>query len=152
MFLAFNHDLARLFFLNISKTTYHEYMFVCTIKVYKKIRTWVCKKVWLNMIPYHHVLTLCTKTSCFTSAGIQYVQYRKLMLLPYRNKVCASQIPQWKRKNQTQHCYYLCFTPDMLTCHTHKPAHGEPRTQPRHSSTNKHTKNINYEYPNTLTP
>lgn len=35
---------------------------------------------------------------------------------------------------------------------TLKHTHSELRTQRRHSGTNKHTKNTNYAYPNTLTP
>lgn len=45
--------------------------------------------------------------------------------------------------------------PSMCAYHTHMAyvhTHDELRTQSRHSGTNKHTKNTNYAYPNTLTP
>lgn len=76
---------------------------------------------------YPHIRTLCIKlfltSCCFTSSAAQYVQHCKQMLLFYRNKVSSSQTPQWNRKNQTQHCSYLCSTPAVHTCHTHTSTH-----------------------------
>lgn len=76
---------------------------------------------------YPHIRTLCIKlfltSCCFTSSAAQYVQHCKQMLLFYRNKVSSSQTPQWNRKNQTQHCSYLCSTPAVHTCHTHTSSH-----------------------------
>lgn len=73
---------------------------------------------------YHHILTLCSEIFkqlvVLPSPGVQYVRHCKQMLLLYRNKVCASQTPQWNRKNQTQHCSYLCFTPNTHRPHTPK--------------------------------
>lgn len=98
---------------------------------------------WEQSFNQHHtVLYLCSRTLCTllnivgfffffffaTLPGVRYVRHHKQMLLRYRNKVCAAEKPQWNRKNQTQHCSYGCFTPNMHTCHTHARTHTKTHT------------------------
>lgn len=143
----------------MSKTAYHECMFVYTITIANNYNKKVGLQQSLNQhhLLYCHILTLCSKifkhlvvsprlvfsmfntvNRCYCYTGIKFV-------LPKchcgTERIRLSTVP-------TSALHPTC----IHATHTHTHIHGEPRTQPRHSSTNKHTKNTNYAYPNTLTP
>lgn len=122
------------------------FLFPATMK-----RKWVCK-VEINIL-YCTIITLCSKilkspvgspclvfsmfdavSRCYCYTGIKFV-------LP--ECLCGTERIRLS----------IVLTSTLHPTRTHAThADGEPRTQPRLSGTNKHTKNTNYAYPNTPTP
>lgn len=109
---------------------------------------------------YHQFLTLCsedfkhlvvsprpllstfnTVNRCYCYTGIKFLLLKRHS---GTERIRLSTVPT-AALHPTMHAYHT-YT------HVRAHIHDELRTQSRHSGTNKHTKNTNYAYPNSLTP